>query len=142
MIFGHKKGQKYHNSKVERDGITFDSKKEGDAYAILKNFEDGGFIQSLELQPTYEIIPKITEKYVKHLKTKDKVCERCVYRATTYTADFRFTHDGCVYVVDVKASPSMLPHEYVLKKKLMRHLYGIDITEVFKLSDLNRFGNG
>jgi hypothetical protein len=130
---------KYGNTKVEYDGHTFDSKRERDAYVVLKDYESKGYISCLECQPKYELIPAIKETFVKHLKTKDKECERTVQLPITYTADFRFVKDGKTYVVDIKISPKMLPAEFKLKVKMMRYFHGIDVINIYKISDLNRF---
>lgn len=130
---------KYLNKKFVADGITFDSTKEGKAYLRLKDMQERGVISDLQLQPRWELQPKLTEKYVKHLKTKDKECERTVLLPITYTADFKFKWHGQDIILDVKASKSMLPKEYVLKKKMMRYVHGITITEIFALKDLMQF---
>jgi hypothetical protein len=131
-----KKGTKYHNTKVEIDGRVFDSKREGDAYMLLKDYERIGLISDLVCQPKYELIPAIKETYTKHLKTKEKLCERTVQLPINYIADFRFTLRGQVIVVDVKISKFLLPKEYVLKTKMMRYFHHIAVTEVYKTSDL------
>lgn len=130
---------KYGNVKVEADGITFDSKKEMRVYLRLKDLLSKGVIGNLELQPKWELQPKLTEKYIKHMKTKDKVCERTVLLPITYAADFAFDWRGERIYLDVKASRFMLPKEYQLKKKMMRYVHGITITEVFELKDLDKY---
>lgn len=126
---------KYGNKRVEWNGISFDSKKEMQRYIALQDAQNKGIISELELQPTFELIPKITETYVKHLKTKDKVCERTTQLPITYTADFRYKKDGVVVVEDVKISPKMLPKEFVLKVKMMRAIHGIKVRCVYKAND-------
>lgn len=133
------KGNKYGNSKVSADGYVFDSKKEHRVYELLKDMERRGVICGLEIHPKWELIPKITEKYVKHLKTKDKECERVVQLPITYTADFAFDWRGARIVADVKPSAKLLPKEYVLKEKMMRYFHGIVITRICALKDLARF---
>ena len=132
-------GNKYHNSKVEYDGYVFDSKREMQAYIRLKDIQSKGLISGLEVHPKWELQPKLTETFVKHLKTKDKVCERVVQGNITYTADFAFDWHGERVVIDVKISKSLLPKEYALKKKMMRYVHGITITEVFELKDLDKY---
>lgn len=127
---------KYGNKRVEWNGISFDSKKEMQRYITLKDAQNKGIIFELELQPTFELIPKITETYVKHLKTKDKVCERTAQLPITYTADFRYKKDGVVVVEDVKISPKMLPKEFVLKVKMMRAIHGIKVRCVYKANEV------
>lgn len=130
---------KYLNTKVNIDGTTFDSKKESKAYLRLKELADVGLINNLELHPKWELIPKITETYTKHLKTKDKECERVVQLPITYTADFSFNYKGKRFVLDVKPSKSLLPKEFVLKEKLMRYFHNIEITKIYALKDLEQF---
>lgn len=130
---------KYHNSKVYIDNYTFDSKREGNVYLQLKDLQSRGCISDLEIHPKWELQPKLTEKYVKHLKTKDKECERTVLLPITYEADFAFNHRGKYVVVDVKISKALLPKEYQIKKKMMRYVHGITLTEVYALKDLTQF---
>lgn len=132
---------KYGNSKVTFDGYTFDSKREGNVYLRLKDLQSRGYISDLQIHPKWELQPKLTETYVKHLKTKDKECERTVLLPITYEADFAFYYNGKYVVVDVKISKSLLPKEYQIKKKMMRYVHGITLTEVYELKDLAQFEN-
>jgi hypothetical protein len=138
-MINRSRGNKYGNKKVVTDGIKFDSKRESDVYLSLKSMQDRDIISNLELQPKYELIPPIKEQYIKHLKTKDKICFRTVQLAITYTADFKFTKGDNEYVIDVKASPYMLPKEYSLKVKMMRYIHGITVIPIYKLSDLKQW---
>lgn len=131
------KRSKYGNRKVVINGITFDSIKEGDIYLRLLELERRGVIRGLELHPKWELQPKLTETYIKHLKTKDKECERTVLLPITYTADFSFWYGSEFKVVDVKISKVMLPKEYQLKKKMLRYVHGLEITEVYNIKDLD-----
>ena len=124
---------KYGNKKVEYNGVLFDSKRERDRYVILKQAQDNGEIYGLKAHPKWELIPKITEEYVKHLKTKDVACSRTVQLAITYTADFSYNKpDGSFVVEDVKISPKILPAEFRLKIKMMRAIHGISVRCVYK----------
>ena len=49
---------KYHNRKVEIDGIKFDSTKEGERYLELKLLLKAGKIRDLQMQVEFELIPK------------------------------------------------------------------------------------
>jgi hypothetical protein len=131
-----KKGNKYLNKKVEVDGITFDSRKESQAYIYLKKLQEEGAITNLTLQPKWEILPGIKEKFIKHLKTKDKECERTVQLPITYTADFLFEVNGQRVCLDVKPCKSLTPQVFFLKKKMMRYFHGIDVIEVYKISEI------
>lgn len=130
------KKSKYRNKKITiSGGDVFDSKREYQRWLVLKDAENKGIIFNLERQPTFELIPKITEKYVKHLKTKDKECERVVQLPCTYTADFRYKKDGVEVVEDVKISPKLLPPEYILREKMFRYKFGFPIKRVYKPTD-------
>lgn len=133
--FKREKGKKYNNTKVEYDGIKFDSKKEMQRYIVLKAAEDSGVISNLELQVKYELIPAVREEYVEHLKTKDKVKTRTLQLPITYTCDFQYLKNGVLIVEDVKASPKMLPKEFVLKEKMMFALKGIKIKKVYSVKE-------
>lgn len=118
---------KYHAKKVEFYGITFDSKKEGLYYLKLKDMERRGEITDLRLQVPYELLPAIYRDEVVHLKTKDKVVKKLIQRAVTYVADFVYMQDGKEVVIDAKGM--RLP-DYILKKKMMLALKGIEVIEV------------
>lgn len=118
---------KYHAKKVVFDGITFDSKKEGLYYLRLKEMLRDGEISNLRMQVPYELLPPIYRDEVVHMKTKDKVVQKLVQRAVNYVADFVYEKDGVEYVVDTKG---MRLADYILKKKMMRALKGIDIIEI------------
>lgn len=133
--FKREKGKKYNNTKVEYDGIKFDSKKEMQRYIVLKNAENSGVISNLELQVKYELIPAVREEYIEHLKTKDKVKTRTLQLPITYTCDFQYLKNGVLIVEDVKASPKMLPKEFVLKEKMMFALKGIKIKKVYSVKE-------
>ena len=128
-------GNKYGNKRFVADSVQWDSKKEYQRWLVLRQAEADGLISDLERQPKFELIPAIKETYIKHLKTKDKVCERVVQLACSYTADFRYVKDGKVVVEDVKISPKMLPPEYILREKMFRAKFGFSIKRVFNPTD-------
>lgn len=130
------KRRKYGNTKCELNGITFDSKKERDRYIFLKDAESKGVISQLELQPTFELIPKITEQIVKHLKTKDKIEEKFIQHPITYTADFSYVKDDVRVVEDVKASPKpyAIDEVFKLKEKLFRWKFGFSLRRIYESS--------
>lgn len=119
--------RKYGNKKIEFDGILFDSKKEGLYYLKLKDMQKHGEISNLRLQVPYELLPAIYKDEIVHLKTKDKTIKKLVQRPVTYVADFVYIKDEQEYVIDVKGM--RLP-DYILKKKMMLALKGINIIEV------------
>lgn len=108
-----KKQSKYRNQKVTIDGITFDSKREGERYRQLSMLESAGKIQYLTLQPVYELAPAVT------IQGKKK-------QALRYVADFRYIENGKTVVEDVKGMKTDI---YIIKRHLMKHLHGIDILE-------------
>lgn len=126
---------KYRNTKVEYQGIKFDSKREMQRYIILKDAENKGVISDLRMQVKFELIPAVKETYIQHLKTKDKECTRTLQLPITYTCDFAYIKDNELVIEDVKISKSMLPKEYVLKKKMMLALKGIHIREIYKVNE-------
>ncbi len=101
---------KYNNKKTVVDGITFDSMKEAQRYAELKLMEKGKVIYDLTIQPKFPIIIGGV-----------KIC--------TYIADFiyRDLATGITTVEDVKGMKTPV---YNLKKKLMRAVHGIEVTEI------------
>lgn len=107
---------KYHNKKVEIDGIVFDSKKEGNYYCELKILKMAGKVKDFELQVPFELQPKF--KY-----------EGKTIRAIKYVADFVVTYpDGLKVVVDTKGFRTK---DYLLKRKMLLYKYpGILFEEV------------
>lgn len=110
------KRSKYYSKKVTIDGITFDSKKEGEYYQKLKLLEKAGKISGLQLQKEYELQPKF------------KIGKKTI-RKITYRADFTYftTEDDKMHVVDVKGYRTEV---YRLKKKIFEYKFGIELEEV------------
>lgn len=129
------KRQKYGNSKVEYQGKSFDSKREMQRYIVLKEAEERGLISDLQTQVVFELVPAITEEYVKHLKTKDKIETRVAQRAILYKADFVYIKDGEEVVEDVKVAKGLIPKEFALKEKIFFWKYGKRIQLVFNAND-------
>lgn len=135
--FNREKGKKYNNTKVEFDGIKFDSKKEMQRYLALKDAQEKGLISDLKLQVRFELIPAVKEEYVEHLKTKDRIKTRTLQLPITYTCDFLYIKDGETIVEDVKASPKIasLDKSFILKEKLFRWKFGFSIKRIYKPND-------
>ncbi|MGD0274970.1 MAG: DUF1064 domain-containing protein [Syntrophales bacterium] len=107
---------KYHNRKVEIDGITFDSAKESRVYQELKILAQSGEIKGFERQKVFELVPSQYEG------------KKCVEKAVTYKADFVVYHqDGSIAVIDAKG---MRDAKYIIKRKLMRWIHKIQVCEV------------
>lgn len=89
----------------------YDSKRESRRAADLKMLEKIGAISHLQEQVKYEVIPKQEGE-----------------RAAHYIADFVYVRDdGELIVEDTKGFRTP---DYVLKRKLMKKVYGITIVEV------------
>lgn len=130
-----KKGERYNHTKVEVNGLKFDSKKEYQRYLVLKEAEDKGVITDLRTQVKYELIPAVVEEYIEHLKTKDRVKTRTLQLAITWTADFVYLKDGEEVVEDVKPSKALLSDRFVIKEKLFFWRYRKKIRLVYNVQD-------
>ena len=95
------------------DDIRFDSKAEARRYQELKLMERGRLIRNLELQVTFPLV-------VNGVKIGD------------YRCDFRYNNcdTGALVVEDVKSKATASIPTYRIKKKLMKALYNIEVTEV------------
>lgn len=112
---------KYHNKKVTYNGITFDSRKEAVRYQELILLQRAGEIYDLELQKEFELLPAVYELNEKGGRGK------CLERAVKYKADFCYkTAEGRYIVEDVKGHRTK---EYIIKRKLMLHIFNIRIVE-------------
>lgn len=111
---------KYKASKVEFDGLKFDSKKEAKRYVILKELEKTGMIRNLERQVIYSLIP-----------TQRGADGKVIERECRYIADFRYEKNGKTVVEDVKGYRGGQAYSlFKIKKKLMLYNYGIKVEEV------------
>lgn len=106
---------KYHATKINYNGMTFDSKKEANRYKELVYMEDRGLILGLRCQVRYVVIPKQRD-------ANGKAVRECAY-----IADFVYQQDGETIVEDVKGYRTP---EYTIKKKLMLKEYGITVREI------------
>ena len=98
-----RKRSKYGSRKVVTNGITFDSVKEANRYAVLFMMQQAGEISNLRLQVPYELTLKVT-----------------------YVADFVYDDGAGEVVEDVKGYRTT---EYKRKRKAMIEQYGIRIKE-------------
>lgn len=138
-IKSKQKQNKYRNNKVCIDGIVFDSIKESQAYIVLRQKQADGIISNLVLQPKWELQPKLTETYIKHLKTKDKVCERTILQPIVYTADFSFKFNDKLVVIDVKGSKFTISKDFPLRIKMLKYHYGLDVDVIYNIKDLDKY---
>ena len=132
------KVSKYRNKKVSFQGEEFDSKREMQRYLVLKDAESKGVIQNLQKQVNFELIPKIEEDVVVHLKRKDKIQRKTIQLPIIYRADFVYEKDGVMVVEVVKSSANMrsLDRVFLLKEKLFRWKYGFSIKRVYKPNEV------
>lgn len=99
---------KYNNVKVEIDGFKFDSKAEAKYYGLLKMRKLAGDIVNFEMQVPYDL-------------TVNGIS------VGKYKADFMIQHKDRKEVIDVKGMKTPV---YNLKKRLMKAIYNIEITEI------------
>lgn len=98
---------KYGSIPTAVDGITFHSKKEALRYKELRLLERAGSIRDLSLQVKIPIQINAV-----------KVCD--------YVCDFMYFENNTRVIEDVKGWRT---HVYILKRKLIKALYNIDIRE-------------
>jgi hypothetical protein len=100
---------KYGNEYTEVDGIRFASKAEAQRYTELRQMKQAGEIQSLELQPRYELQPAFVDG--------DGVRHQPIY----YVGDFQYWEKGRLVCEDVKGAPET--DVFKLKRKMLLHNY-------------------
>lgn len=107
----YKRVLKYRNKPVAVDGIRFASGKEARVYGELKLRKKAGDIKDFTLQPVFVLISKNKK-----------------FRAIKYVADFQVEYpNGDVEIWDVKGFKK--DKVYLLKKKLMYSIFGLEICE-------------
>lgn len=112
---------KYHNRKIKVNGETFDSQREYERFCELNLLQKAGVIQNLQRQTKFVLIPS---QYATDPKTGNK---KCVERSVVYVADFQYVRNGKIVVEDTKGFKTK---EYIIKRKLMMYVHGIQIVEV------------
>lgn len=112
---------KYQNKKTEIRGIKFDSKREAARYVELLAMQRAGEIYGLDCQSSFELIPA----QVSPSGRKE--------RRVTYVADFAYyrASDGQRVVEDVKSPVTAKLPAYIIKRKLMLRVHGIEVVEIF-----------
>lgn len=113
----YKKSNKYHNKKVEYNGIKFDSKKEMQRYKELELMQDTDYICNLELQKKF----LLQEGYINAKGKK--------IRPIYYIADF-FYYDYIDSKWVVEDTKGIRTEVYKLKKKLFEYKYNLTIDEL------------
>lgn len=107
LLDSEESNSKWHNVRTTVDGNTFASKHEAERYSELKLEQLAGEITELELQKPYRLDVNGVH-----------ICD--------YIADFVYQRKGVRVTKDAKGKPTGL---YLVKKALMRAIYGIDIVE-------------
>lgn len=117
---------KYHNRKVRRDGLTFDSRKEHRRYNELLLLQQAGEIKNLRRQVKFVLIP--TQREQSKIGPRGGVKKgKLLERECAYIADFVYIQNGETVVEDTKG---VRTKDYIIKRKLMLKIYGIRIREV------------
>lgn len=108
---------KYRNKKTEIGGKKFDSKLEAGRFVSLKRLQEANVISGLQCQVPFSLeVNGIL------------ICK--------YVADFMYSDiDGRRVVEDAKG---VRTRDYILKKKLMKAVHGIDIVEFRRESRKSR----
>ena len=105
---------KFRNVKVRMDGFAFDSKMEAARYLQLLMRQKNREISGLTVHPRFLL--KVND---------EKVC--------AYIADFQYwvchsdIKGSCMVVEDVKGKKT---RDYVIKRKLMKAVLGIEVKEI------------
>ncbi len=112
---------KYGNKKTIIRGLEFASKREAARYVELLSMWRSGDISEPICQPVFELIPAKTAPSGRK--------ERMV----TYVADFAYyrASDGRRVVEDVKSPVTAKLPAYIIKRKLMLRVHGIEVVEIF-----------
>ena len=112
---------KYRNKETEIRGIKFDSRREAARYVELVAMWRSGDISEPICHPSFELIPA----QVSPSGRKE--------RRVTYVADFAYyrASDGQRVVEDVKSPVTAKLPAYIIKRKLMLQVHGIEVAEVF-----------
>lgn len=100
---------KYNAKRTTVNNLTFDSKREANRYLDLLSREQVGEIRELVCKPRWELIVN-----------RQKIGR--------YTADFSYIDQSGIFVVE--DAKGVRTRDYILRKKLMRALYGIEVKEV------------
>lgn len=109
--------RKYGNKPTTIDGLRFDSRAEANRWLALRMLERAGEIRDLRRQVRYVLVPKQARP------------SGGIEREAAYVADFVYVDAATerTIVEDVKGAA---PDVWVLKRKLMLHVHGIEVLEV------------
>lgn len=117
---------KYHSKKAYAGGVVFDSRKEARRYNELRYLMQVGEISDLRRQVKFVLIP--AQREAETIGARGGVKKgRLLERECAYVADFVYIMDGATVVEDTKGFRTP---EYIIKRKLMLWVHGIQIKEV------------
>lgn len=112
-----KRRGKYNAQKTEFDGHVFDSKHEA------------AIAQQLKLLMSAKDPAQRIAELEYHPKKYDLIVNGV--KVSHYTPDFRVVYaDGRTEIIDAKSSITKKKNDYVIRKKLMKALYDIEIIEM------------
>lgn len=117
-----KYGNRKAKANIDGKDVTFDSVVERDRYNYLALLQKAGEISGLEIQKRFELIPNQT---LKNGNIERKCC---------YSADFYYIEKGLGVVEDTKGYKRTA--DYIIKRKLMLYLFGIEIKEVERVNGI------
>jgi hypothetical protein len=131
-------GNKYHNVKTR----GYDSGKEAERARVLHLLEKAGKIRELREQVKYELVPAQYENLSQRRPNDPSTASRSpspasrggfrgklVERSVNYIADFVYV-DCATGETVVEDAKGVRTKEYIIKRKLMRWVHGIKISEV------------
>lgn len=107
---------KYHSRKVTLNSMEFDSHREAKRYRELSLLQRAGEISDLRTQVKYTLVPA---------QNKPSGGRE---RAVTYTADFVYRDKAGEEVVE--DAKGVKTQQYVIRRKLMLFVHGIEVREV------------
>lgn len=119
---------KYHAVKITFNDETFDSKRELGRYAELLKLQDKGIIKDLARQVKYVLIP--TQREPGTIGPRGGIRQgKLLENECSYVADFvyQIVETGQIVVEDTKG---VRTKDYIIKRKLMLFVYGIQIKEI------------
>ena len=108
---------KYGAAKTELDGIAFASRKEANRYAELVLMEKAHEITGLERQRKFTLIGAQRDS-----------TGRVIERPCVYIADFVYKDKTGREIVE--DSKGMKTQQYIIRRKLMLYVHGIEVKEV------------
>lgn len=117
---------KYYSKKVTVGGEMFDSRKEYARYCELSILQRAGKITDIKRQVKFVLIPAQYEPDIVGVRGGVKR-GKLIERECSYVADFVYTENGKQIVEDTKGFKTK---DYIIKRKLMLWVHGVQIKEV------------